>query len=88
MVRATVEKVGHRKDGVVDVWVHAQPAKGGPAESEGIRKFSRVPSVGEHLMLTLGGSLYEVTRVIHLPFELADSIAEIFAIELGVYESI
>lgn len=44
-------------------------------------EFSRVPVIGEHVVLKdVGGEWYVVQMVIHTPFEDADCVAEVYAL--------
>ncbi len=67
----------------IDVWIQAKTTNGRAYESEGIRVFSRVPIVGEYFKLDrmAEARLYKVTAVLHLPFDEAESRAEVYGVE-------
>lgn len=55
-------------------------------DSHGLMQFLRVPTVGEHFQIQLGGPIYEVMRVIHLPYGAADSDVEIFGRKVVLWD--
>lgn len=79
-IHAEQKQEPHR-DGLARVWVHTKKSPRAQWQSEGLRYFARVPTVGEHFTLASGSPWYEVTLVVHLPWQGADSEAEVYALE-------
>lgn len=64
--------------GSVSVFVHIPDGRGNWRNER--RAFARVPSIGEHLVLSDRGNWHQVRVVVHCPFEGADFDAEIYAV--------
>lgn len=63
------------------VFVHTPDGRGNWHNER--RQFARVPSIGEHFVLSPEGDWYEVLAVVHCPFEGADFAAEAYALPVS-----
>ena len=53
-------------------------------ESQGIRPFLRVPTLGEEFSLSSNGEVYKISRVIHFLFEKAVAEVEVFGVKVDL----
>jgi hypothetical protein len=67
-------------------WIHTKESPEARWESRGTKRFLRLPTVGEQVKLDYDSFEYQITSVVHLPFELADSDAELFAVKVDDHQ--